>query len=192
MNVEAISAMNAVIDALTELRIPYYVGGSVASSAHGVIRSTMDADIVADMRFEHVDPLAKILRDKYYLNENTMREAVQGRSCFNMIYLPTMFKVDIFVRKDRPYDRIAFTNIQSKIFDEETGRQFFVASPEDTILAKLEWYRLGDEISERQWSDVIGVMKVQGDALDRAYLEKWAAELGVSDLMSKCWIEANM
>jgi hypothetical protein len=191
MNPEAITAMIAVVDALINLGIPYYIGGSVASSAHGVIRSTLDADIVVDMHLINVAPLADLLRGQYYLNINTMREAVHRQSCFNMIYLPTMFKVDIFVTKDRPYSREAFQKIQSKVFDEGTGRQFYVASPDDTILAKLEWYRLGDEISDRQWSDIIGVMKVQGDALDRAYLEKWAAELGVDDLLTRAWQESS-
>ncbi len=190
MNPEAITAMSAVIDALMSLGIPYYIGGSVASSAHGIVRSTLDADIIADLQLSHVVPLANILRDKYYLNENTMREAIQRRSCFNMIYLPTMFKVDIFVTKDRPYNRTAFQKIQTKVFDEETGREFYVASPEDTILAKLEWYRLGDEISDKQWNDILGVMKVQQDALDRPYLEKWAVELGVGNLLAKAWKES--
>jgi hypothetical protein len=191
MNPEAISAIIAVVDALESLDIPYYIGGSVASSAHGVVRSTLDADIVAELQLRHVAPLFAMLHDKYYLNENTMREAIQRRSCFNMIYLPTMFKVDVFVTKDRPYNRTAFQKIQTKVFDEETGRKFNVASPEDTILAKLEWYRLGDEISDRQWNDILGVMKVQQNALDRAYLEKWAVELGVNDLLAKAWAETN-
>lgn len=121
-----------------------------------------------------------------------MREAIQRRSCFNLIYLATMFKVDIFVTKDRPYNRTAFQKIQTKVFDEETGRQFYVASPEDTILSKLEWYRLGDEISDKQWNDILGVMKVQKESLDCAYLEKWAAELGVADLLIKAYNEAKI
>jgi hypothetical protein len=148
MNPEAISAMSALIDGLMSLGIPYYIGDSVASSAYGVVRSTLDADIIADLQLKHVAPLADILHDKYYLNENTMREAIQRRSCFNVIHLPTMFKVDVFLPKDRSYNRAAFQKIQAKVFDEETGRQFYVASPEDTILSKLEWYRLGDEISK--------------------------------------------
>jgi hypothetical protein len=120
-----------------------------------------------------------------------MREAIQRRSCFNVIHLPTMFKVDVFLPKDRSYNRAAFQKIQAKVFDEETGRQFYVASPEDTILSKLEWYRLGDEISEEQWSDILGIIKVQQEALDRAYLDKWAAELGVADLLIKAWRESE-
>jgi hypothetical protein len=192
MNPEAISAMSAVIDALTSLEIPYYIGGSVASSAHGVIRSTLDADIVADVQLEHIAPLVDILHDKYYLNDIAVREAIQRQSCFNLIYLPTMFKVDIFVTKNRPYSKMAFQRIQSMVFDEETGRQFYVASAEDTILAKLEWYRLGDEISDRQWSDILGVMNVQQTALDHVYLEKWAVELGVHDLLAKARNEAKL
>jgi hypothetical protein len=100
--------------------------------------------------------------------------------------------VDIFVTRDRPYNRMAFQKIQTKVFDEETGRKFNVASPEDTILSKLEWYRLGDEISDKQWNDILGVMKVQQNALDRDYLEKWAADLGVSDLFIKASNEAKI
>jgi hypothetical protein len=187
---DVILAVAPVVDALEKLGVPYYIGGSVASSAHGMIRSTVDADLIADLKLEHVAPLAEMLGKEYYLNVNTITDAIKRRACFNLIHLTTMFKVDVFASKGSTYGRLAFDRKLSRKILEEYPKLFFVASPEDTILSKLEWYRLGDEISERQWSDVLGVMKVQEENLDRAYLQKWAAEIGVEDLMEKAWLEA--
>jgi hypothetical protein len=188
---DVITAVTPVIDALEKLGVPYYIGGSVASSAHGMIRSTVDADLIADLKLEHVAPLAEMLGKTYYLNVNTMTDAVKRRACFNLIHLATMFKVDIFAAKASPYSRLVFERKHSRTILEDSPKLFFVASPEDTILSKLEWYRLGDEISERQWNDILGVMKAQVENLDCDYLQKWAAELGVTDLLERAWKTAE-
>jgi hypothetical protein len=190
MTPDIIAALIPVVEALGKLGVPYYIGGSVASSAHGVIRATNDADLVADLKLEHVSPFAEMLGKEYYLNLNTIKDAVKRRACFNLIHLATMFKVDVFVSKDHPYHRLVFERKYSRTILEDTPRIFFVASPEDTILSKLEWYRLGDEISDRQWTDVLGVMKAQNENLDRDYLEKWAADLHLGDLLERAWREA--
>ncbi|MCC6127133.1 MAG: hypothetical protein IT426_19400 [Pirellulales bacterium] len=188
---DVIVAISPVMDALEMLGAPYYIGGSVASSAHGMVRGTVNADLIADLKFEHVSPLAEILGKEYYLNVDTITDAVRGRTCFNLIHLATMFKVDVFAAKSSPYSRLPFARKLSRAILEDSPRLFFIASPEDTILSKLEWYRLGDEISERQWTDVLGVMKAQGEILDRAYLQKWAVELHVADLLEKAWKAAR-
>ena len=111
-------------------------------------------DIVAELEPQHVSPLVQALKSIYYIDGKMIHEAIARRSCFNIIHLPTFFKVDVFAVKNRPYDREALTRIQSKSIDTDTPAQrFFVASPEDLVLAKLEWYRLGDEVSDRQWSE---------------------------------------
>ena len=102
-------------------------------------------------------------------------DAIARKSCFNVIFLPTSFKVDVFVSKDRPYDREAMARAHEDSLDEDSpSERFFLPSAEDVVLSKLEWYRLGDEISERQWHDVLGVLKVNAASLDRRYLERWA------------------
>jgi len=189
---DAITAMTPVVAELERLGVTYYVSGSVASSAYGHMRSTQDADLVADLQAAHVDPLVHALRGAYYVSAGAAFEAIARRSCFNLIHLATMFKVDIFVAKLRPYDRMALTRIQKRRLDkEDPASDFFLASPEDVVLSKLEWYRLGGEVSEMQWLDITKVLKVQSDALDRAYLEHWAAELRVADLLERAWKEVQ-
>jgi hypothetical protein len=187
---ETIAAIAPVVAEFERLGVAYYIGGSIASSVLGIPRSTLDVDIVADLAPKHVAPLVDALKTKYYIDGAMILDAIARRSCFNLIHLETSFKVDVFVVKNRSYDRQVFSRINKPHAKPETP-SFFLASAEDIILAKLEWYRLGDEVSERQWSDVIGVMKINGPSLDRAYLERWAGELGVVDLLAKAWHEVE-
>lgn len=187
-----LAAVEPIVGALERLEVVYYLGGSVASSAYGVARSTIDADLVAELHSQHIDPLVESLESDYYVSASAAREAVQRQSCFNVIHLATMFKVDIFVMKTRAYDVAA----RERIRREDVGlagqpAEMWLASPEDVILNKLEWFRLGDEVSERQWLDVLGVMRVRGDLLDWEYMEHWAAELGVADLLERAAAEAR-
>lgn len=189
---DAIEAMTPVVAELERLGVKYYVGGSLASAVYGTPRSTLDVDLVADLAPKHVDPLAKALQVAYYVDARMISEAIVHKSCFNVIYLATNFKVDVFVVKDRQYNRVALQRIRQDTFSvEQPSTKFFLPAPEDVVLSKLEWFRLGDEVSERQWRDVIGVLKVQENLLDRSYLEKWAAELGIADLLEKAWEEIS-
>jgi hypothetical protein len=114
------------------------------------------------------------------------------RSAFNVIHLETMLKIDIFVAGEEAYQKESFHRRRKEVLDEESGKEFFFSSPEDIILSKLDWYRRGEGSSERQWNDVVGVMKVQGAALDLGYLKKWAYELGLSDLLKKALSETEI
>jgi len=190
---ETLAAVSPLIAELKKLGVAYYIGGSVVSSMRGIPRSTLDVDLVVDLAPRHVAPLVEALQSAYYISGPMMLDAIARRSCFNLIHLATSFKVDVFVVKNRPYDRHVLTRITDECVDvENPSLRFFLASPEDIILAKLEWYRLGDEISERQWGDVLGVLKVQQGVLDRKYLEHWAADLGVADLLAKAFQEAEI
>jgi len=189
---DLLAALEPVVEAFSRLGVAYYLGGSAVSSNYGVARSTLDVDLVADLSAEHVVPLVNALKSDYYIEQRAVVEAVARKVCFNAIHLPTSFKVDIFTVKGRPYDYVVLQRIREDSLDDaESAKKFFQASPEDIILAKLEWYRLGDEVSERQWGDVLGVMKVQQHLLDRVYLEQWADDLGVVDLLRKAWCEAE-
>lgn len=180
-----------VIRALDELRISYVVVGSFASSARGVPRSTVDADIVADLKPEQVSQLVAALQDEFYLDEQAARRAAEGRRSFNAIHFNSAFKVDIFVPAEEGIGRLQLEHRQLEPATAEGGEQFYVATAEDTVLAKLLWFKSGGGVSERQWSDVAGVVKVQGARLDVEYLREWAERLGVGDLLERALGESS-
>jgi hypothetical protein len=187
---DLIAALRPVGEALDDLGVRYYLGGSVASSAHGIARASLDADIVAALEPAHVDGLLNRLDSAYYIPVDRLRSAVMARSSCNFIHLATMFKIDIFVSKGRPFDRQAVERARLYAIDEAPDApRFPVASPEDTVLAKLEWFRLGGETSERQWWDIVGVLRVAEDA-DRIYLRYWATSLDVLDLLERALADA--
>lgn len=183
MQDNALTVTLEVIATLEQLQIPYLVGGSMASALHGFSRTTLDSDLVADIHPEHVPILVQQLGDRYYISDTAIYDAIRHRSSFNLIHLATMFKVDIFLPKARQFDRDQMRHRRQYIVATDPERTAYVASPEDTILAKLEWYRLGGEVSDRQWRDILGVIQIQGNRLDLAYLQQGAAALNVADLL---------
>lgn len=176
---------------LEELGIRHMVGGSLASSLHGVPRATHDVDLVADLRPEQVDSLVEKVSDEFYVDEDMVRNAVRRRGCFNLIHLDSMFKVDVFVLSDDPAQVREMERRRSFVVDQERNRSLVVASAEDIILIKLQWYRTGGEASDRQWNDALGVIKVQGDQLDTAYLHHGAVQMEIVDLVTRALEEAG-
>lgn len=183
---DPVDGFKRVLDALNRLNIPYMVGGSLASSIYGVARSTADVDLVADVRMEHVDPLSAELAGEFYAEAEMMRQALRTGRVFNLIHFASSYKFDIYPVASEPYHQAAFARRRLKKYPLE-GQEltFYVASAEDTILAKLAWYRSGNEVSERQWSDVLDVVRVQWGRLELAYLREWASSLGVADLLEQ-------
>jgi hypothetical protein len=188
---DLLAAVVPVAACLDGLGVRHYVTGSAASSAHGIARASMDVDLVAELEPEHVDRLIACLGTAYYVPADALRAAVARRQSFNLIHLATMFKVDVFVSRGRPFDRVAADRASLEPFDDdEEATRLPVATPEDTALAKLEWFRRGGEVSERQWWDVVGVLKVARHA-DREYLRTWARALGVTDLLERALADAD-
>ena len=186
------AVLRPFVAALEELDIPYYVGGSVASMTHGEYRMTSDADMVAGIQAEHIAPLIEKLSGEFLMDEEAIREAISRRSGFNAIHLTEFFKVDVFSLKDRLYDREVMRRRVREIVESDPPIEAFLSSPEDSVLAKLEWYRLTNETSERQWRDILGVLKTQFFDLEIDYLEKWAREIGVADLLERALDEAGL
>ena len=189
---ESVNVLMLVVNVFERLHIPYLVGGSMASALYGVTRSTLDADIVADLHLEKVGALIKELGVDFYADEAVIQDAIRHQSSFNLINLNTMFKVDVFIRKERPFDRIQFERRIEQVFATNPEQKAFITTAEDIILAKLEWYRMGGEVSDRQWRDILGVLTVQADRLDRDHLRKWAVELGVADLLHSAFKETGV
>ncbi len=154
------------------------------------MRSTLDVDIVADMHLEHIQPMVAALSKEFYADDEMMRDAIQHHSSFNLIHYETAFKVDVFTRKPRQFDQMQLERRRLSVITTDPEQSIYVTSPEDTILAKLEWYRMGGETSERQWRDVLGVLKTRAGELDLAYLRKWAKELKVDDLLERVLSES--
>lgn len=189
---DLLAALAPVLQVLRDLDVRHFVGGSIASSAHGVARASIDGDVVAELGAGHVAPFVTALRDTYYVPEERIRDAVARRASFNLIHLETMLKVDLFVSRDRPFDRRAFERSRPASPEGAQGVTLPVCSAEDTVLAKLEWFRKGGEVSERQWSDVRGVLQASATGLDLSYLRRGAAELGVEDLLDRALGEAGL
>jgi hypothetical protein len=188
---ELLAAIMPIAEALERLNVAYHIGGSVASSIHGIPRLTIDADLVADLRLEDVQLLVNQLEPNYYIDADAVTDAIKRRRSFNAIHLDTMLKVDVFIPKTRLFDQEELRRVRLEVLVEGT-RPFYTASPEGTILNKLEWYRMGGEVSDRQWNDILGVLKVQGTALDLPYLRRWATNLQVANLLERALMDAGL
>lgn len=189
---EALEVTLRVIRTLEGLGVRYVVGGSIASSIYGIPRATQDVDVVADIREEHVADFVAALRDDFYLDEPAVRDAVRQRSTFNVIHLHTMFKVDVFVAKDDRVTTQELARSQPYVPPEIPDAQIALASPEDVVVQKLYWYRLGDHVSERQWTDAMQVLKVRGKILDQGYMRDLAVAMGVEDLLARALRDAGL
>ena len=168
---------------LDSLRIAYAIGGSFASSIYGYVRFTQDVDITTEPFDEKAEKFFELVKSKYYISKQAMYHALDTAESFNVIHLETAFKVDLFVRADTDFQKQIFARRKSLRLSDSISRDFSVVSPEDVVLLKLQWYRAGDCSSQIQLSDVIGVLTIQKDRLDFDYLQKWAAALGIDNLL---------
>ena len=189
---ENLAVTLAIAAVLDTLEIRWFLGGSLASSVHGIPRATLDADIVADLRLPQVGPLLRALGEDWYVEEQSIRQAIADRGCFNLIHFGTAMKIDVFVPKLRRFDGGQFSRAKRTPVAEGSSIEIPVCSAEDIVLAKLEWYRAGGELSERQWGDIMGVLRVNAKHLDMEGMQERAAELAVSDLLAGALTEAGL
>ena len=191
VDAEAFQATLLVTTLLDRLDVLYVIGGSVASTVHGIVRTTLDVDIVASLEQEHVAPFVAALRGLFYIDEPTVNRAIERRSNFNLIHLATMVKIDVFLAGDRLFDQQQLARRLRKTINPESDETLWLLTAEDIILAKLDWFRLGGEVSERQWRDVLGIIQTQRAELDSDYLRQWSQELGVAELLEQALEQAT-
>jgi hypothetical protein len=145
----------------------------------------MDLDLVAEMTDSHVSEFLKCFGQDIYLSEAAIRDAIRRKSCFNVIHLPTSFKVDVFVSRQRPFDVTAMNRAKMEHLGDSHVIEVQIATPEDAIISKLESYRKTNDTSERQWDDVTRLLKLLGDAADKKYLTASAESVGVQNLLER-------
>jgi hypothetical protein len=182
---DLVDALSPVVEAFRKLDIPHFVGGSIASSFHGALRTTMDVDLVCELSEEKISAFVQCFDDSFYISEAAIRDAVRRKSCFNLIHMPTSFKVDVFISRGRPFDTDSMRRATTETLGETRSVRVPVATAEDSIISKLEWYRLANERSERQWDDVSRLIQLLGDEADFEYLHRAAASVGVADLLAR-------
>ncbi len=177
------AALLPVVRTLQQLAIPSYVGGSIASTAYSMPRSIYDIDVAAAIELRHVALFAAALETDYYIERESILDAItHAEASFTITHHATGINIDIFVTADRPFDRARYQRAQAHVLPAVT-EPIRLASPEDMVLNKLLWYWQDQIVSERQWRDAQSIIRVQGGALDQAYLREWAARLGIADLL---------
>ncbi|GMU59776.1 MAG: hypothetical protein AMXMBFR34_15390 [Myxococcaceae bacterium] len=176
----------AVVRALERMGVRHYVCGSLASSLHGDPRATNDADLVAELRPGDGLRLQQELGARFTVDVEEFESAVRNERSFNLIDEIELAKVDVFCVRAVDYQAEALgRTVRLELEPGDPFSQVAVASAEDTIVSKLRWYRLGGEVSDRQWNDVAGIVTAQRGRLDLAYLRRWAERLGVADLLER-------
>ncbi len=178
------NALRLISGVLERLGIRYAIGGSLASSARGITRATFDVDLVAEIEPGQAVPLSAALGSDWYADADQIRDSIVAGRSFNVIHIPSSYKVDIFPAKDAfQLLQLQRATVAPVELPGET-REYPVTTAEDILLAKLQWYRDGGEVSDRQWSDITGIVETN-PALDMPYVEAWAARLGVGRLLAK-------
>lgn len=179
--IEVTLAVAAVLD---RCGIPYSVGGSLASSLSGEPRASLDADVVVQIRPDQIAGLLDLLGDEFYADPDAIRRAIDTGRSTNLVHRPSGIKVDLFPAASF-LDHQQLLRRQLVKVASDPDRFLYLHSPEDILLQKLHWYRLGGGTSERQWRDVVSIVLVQGSRLDRRYLSTVAEKIGVNDLLQR-------
>ena len=162
----------------------YFLGGSLASSLQGEPRATNDIDFVIALPAGRILALRDALGTDFEVDTDMRRDAVLHACCANAFYLPVVTKIDFFGRDYEPLDDSEFSR-RRPVMVRATGETIVVKSAEDTVLRKLLWFREGGGVSEKQWRDIVSVLRISGDTMDDAYLDSWSSRLSLEVLLRR-------
>lgn len=177
--IDEIRVLKIVVKRLESARIPYMITGSIAANFYTTPRMTRDIDIVIEVEEKDAGTLFSLFSSDFYVDKNSIRNAIHNKQIFNIIHSEGIVKVDFIIRKDTNYRNLEFKNRRSIVFE---GQKIFIVSPEDLILSKLFWAR--ESLSEMQIRDVNNLFKTIHN-LDRGYIEKWVHELELDEVYNE-------
>ncbi len=193
MLTEAFQIAKTITEVFDQLGIAYFIGGSFASTIHGLPRATRDVDFIAAIKAEHVEPFVAALEAEFYLDAKTIRSAITHQRSFNVIHLDSMFKADVFVLAASKWAQNQLRRRELKpISSEGVSHTVWTCTAEDIVLQKLLWFEKGGKVSRQQWDDILGVLKVNSSSLDFEYLQQWGAELSIALLLQEALTEAGI
>ena len=179
-----------VARAIEEAGARYALAGSLASSIYGQTRATLDVDLITDLRPDQVARFVQALGHDFYANEDSARrDAFEGRH-FNVIHMPSGFKADVYPVSGDLFGREELNRRRAEKIGSRPQDVAYLTTPEDLVVAKLRWFRAGGEVSDRQWADILGVLRVQEKNLDTPYMRRWAVHLHVEDLLDRALRES--
>jgi hypothetical protein len=187
---DAVAVALRVAAAIDAVGGEYFVGGSLASSMQGEPRATNDIDIVLSIPLGRIAAFVAALGPDFEVDVDVLRETLLRGGCCNVFYLPVLTKVDLFALGTTPFDESEFAR-RERVAVRPTGETLVFKTAEDTVLRKLLWYREGGSVSERQWRDVVEVLRVSGPAMDHAYIDGWARRLSLAELLARARAGAN-
>ncbi len=190
LSLDLLDAIRPIVEVFIGLEITSYIQGTVAASLYGMQRAAFDVHLVADLCMEHVDILLEHLKSRYAIDEQMIKDAMNARTAFDIIHIASLVKIRVSFTRHNDFERHIRQRLQKHVLLENSST-FFVASPEDVILTQLIEYRTNGEVSDDQWNEILGVLKVQSDNLDLAYLRRWADELKISDLLKRGYVDAQ-
>lgn len=180
----AIDIALKVASALNSVGAEYFLGGSLASSLQGEPRATNDIDFVIALPLGRINALRDALGPDFEVDTDMLRDAILNARSANAFYLPVVTKIDFFGRGYEPFDEVEFSRRRVMVV-RENGASLVIKSAEDTVLRKLLWFREGGSISEKQWRDIVSVLRISQTSIDDAYLDSWAARLDLTELLTQ-------
>ena len=187
---DAVDVALLVAAAIESVGGEYFVGGSLASSFQGEPRATNDVDFVLSLPLGRLEDFKAALGPDFEVDLDMLRAALRTAGSANAFHLPTVTKIDFFGRGYEGYDSAEFDRRRA-IAVKASGERLVLKAPEDTVVRKLLWYRLGGEVSDRQWRDVVSVLRISAAHLDGHYLDAWAERLGLRELLRRARADAT-